>query len=138
MKEADELEGMTPELKAKVRAECIAAFTGKEKEELGRLQDLMLDAEIAEQRAVKKAVEKRAAKKQARKAAEEKWRGEAPDAYAYYCALKKVVALLPTKPPKELRERDFIAIKALVLLMLRRLGEFNLSKEAYDAQITNL
>lgn len=48
----------------------------------------------------------------------------AADAYSYYTKLLEVLNILPVKPPKELREKDLIKIKALALLIIKRLEVF--------------
>jgi len=46
------------------------------------------------------------------------------EAYIYYSKLQVALATIPTAPPKDLAERDFIAIKALALLIIKRLEVF--------------
>jgi hypothetical protein len=60
-----------------------------------------------------------------KKGAQEKSQLEmAADAFGYYSKLVEVLNILPTKPPKELKEKDFIKIKALALLIIKRLEVF--------------
>lgn len=49
----------------------------------------------------------------------------AADAYGYYIKLQEALSLIPIKPPKEIREKDLIRIKAIVLLIIKRLEVFN-------------
>jgi len=48
----------------------------------------------------------------------------AGDAYLYYSKLIDALALIPLKPPKELREKDFLRIKAVALSIIQKLKEF--------------
>ena len=47
------------------------------------------------------------------------------DAYGYYIKLQEALSIIPTKPPKEIREKDLIKIKAVALLIIKRLEVFN-------------
>ena len=48
----------------------------------------------------------------------------AGDAYLYYSKLQEAIRIIPTTPPKELRENDFLQIKAAWLLIIERGKEF--------------
>jgi hypothetical protein len=49
----------------------------------------------------------------------------AADAYLYYTRLEDALRLIPTTPPRELKEKDFLQIKAVALLIIKRLEVFN-------------
>jgi hypothetical protein len=49
----------------------------------------------------------------------------AADAFLYYSKLEQALALIPTKPPQELREKDLLRIKAVALSIIKRLEVFN-------------
>ncbi len=48
----------------------------------------------------------------------------AADAYGYYIKLQEALTIIPPKPPKEIRDRDLTRIKALALLIIKRLEVF--------------
>lgn len=52
----------------------------------------------------------------------------AADAYLYYSRLMDALALIPASPPRELREKDFIRIKAVALSIIQKLKEFTNEK----------
>lgn len=49
----------------------------------------------------------------------------AGSAYIYYSKLEQACALIPTQPPQELRERDLLKIRAVALLIIKRLEAFS-------------
>ena len=46
------------------------------------------------------------------------------NAYLYYMKLEEACALIPSKPPTDLIEKDYITIKALALLIIKKLEVF--------------
>jgi hypothetical protein len=52
----------------------------------------------------------------------------AADAYLYYSKLEDALRLIPATPPHEFKERDFLQIKAVALLIIKRLEVFNGTK----------
>lgn len=49
----------------------------------------------------------------------------AADAYLYYSKLEDALHLIPSAPPKELKEKDFLQIKAVALSIIHKLEVFN-------------
>lgn len=47
------------------------------------------------------------------------------DAYLYYSKLQEALGLIPSVPPRDLIEKDFLLIKAVALLIIKRLEVFN-------------
>jgi len=56
--------------------------------------------------------------------------------FIYLTKLQQIVAILPSAPPKHLSEHGYIAIKALALLIIKRLEEFK--NETHGATNKNL
>lgn len=52
----------------------------------------------------------------------------AADAYLYFSKLEDALRLIPTTPPKNLRQQDFIKIKAVAILIIKRLLFFTTDK----------
>jgi len=52
------------------------------------------------------------------------------NAYLYYGKLEEACRLIPSEPPSDLTEKDYIAIKALALLIIKKLEVFKNGKKA--------
>lgn len=52
------------------------------------------------------------------------------NAYLYYGKLEEACRLIPSRPPSDLTEKDYIAIKALALLIIKKLEVFKNGKKA--------
>ena len=46
------------------------------------------------------------------------------EAFIYYTKLEQVLSFIPTTPPKDLMEKDYLRIKAIALLIIKRLEVF--------------
>ena len=112
-------EGINP--KQAFRARAIAAHPAE-------VEEVIKEAEENEDIPTKTAVLNKIAYKQElarKKNGQDKTRFEMRgEAYIYYSKLQVALATIPTAPPKDLAERDFIAIKALALLIIKRLEVF--------------
>lgn len=67
-----------------------------------------------------------ARKKNGRETTQFEMKGEA---FLYLTKLQQALAFIPAAPPKDLLERDFITIKALALLIIKRLEVFQNGKK---------
>lgn len=52
----------------------------------------------------------------------------ASDAFIYFTKLEQALSFIPPRPPKEIREKDLLKIKALALLIIKRLEVFTNGK----------
>jgi len=52
------------------------------------------------------------------------------NAYLYYGKLEEACRLIPSEPPSDLTEKDYIAIKAIALLIIKKLEVFKNGKKA--------